>query len=55
MMCIFLALSRPELNVLGLTITHGNLGGEAGLQQLGRNAQRILQLARRPAVPVVLG
>lgn len=52
-MAILLAVSK--LDVLGLTIVHGNLGGQEGLQQLGRNARRVLRLAGKPDVPVVLG
>lgn len=55
-MAILLALACPErVRVVGLTITHGNLGGAAGLEQLERNAQHILRLAGREDIPVVLG
>jgi inosine-uridine nucleoside N-ribohydrolase len=33
-----LALASPELNVLGLTICHGNLGD---LDRLGKNARLV--------------
>jgi inosine-uridine nucleoside N-ribohydrolase len=55
-MCIALALAqRKTLNILGLTIVHGNLGGQTGLQQLGRNARAICRLAGRQEIKVVLG
>jgi len=54
-MCILLALSLPHINILGLTIVHGNLGGEKGLKQLGLNAIKLLRLAGRLDIPVYLG
>jgi len=54
-MAILLALSSPKLKVIGLTITHGNLAGEAGIEQLARNAARLLCLTKNYHVPVIKG
>jgi purine nucleosidase len=51
-MAILFALASPELDVLGLTIVHGNNGD---LELLARNARLILELAHRGDVPVFLG
>lgn len=51
-MAILLALASPEVNVVGLTIVHGNLGS---LHRLGLNARIILELANRGDIPVYLG
>lgn len=51
-MALMLALASAELEVLGVTIVHGNSGD---LEQTGRNALHILELAGRADVPVFLG
>lgn len=51
-MAILLALSCEHVNVIGVTIVHGNLGN---VPQLARNARRVLALARRKDVPVFMG
>lgn len=53
-MAIFLSFAK-KLNVIGLTIVHGNLGGVAGLKQLGKNAARLLTMLNEKEVPVYLG
>jgi purine nucleosidase len=50
-MAILLALSSPELELLGLTIVFGN----GGVEQLARNALHVLDVAGRPDVPVAIG
>lgn len=54
-MAILLMLSQPSYRVIGLTITHGNLGGREGMEKLVKNASRVLRLARRYDVPIVVG
>jgi purine nucleosidase len=51
-MAILFALASPELDVIGLTIVHGNNGN---VDLLARNARIILELANRPEVPVFIG
>ena len=51
-MAILLALSSTELEVIGLTIVHGNLGD---IERLATNARLILEKAGRGDVPVFLG
>ncbi|MFC3629633.1 nucleoside hydrolase [Paracoccus angustae] len=48
---ILLALSSPELEVLGLTVVAGNVP----LALTERNARKILELAGRPDIPVFAG
>ncbi len=50
-MALLLALGSPELDVLGVTTVFGN----GTVEQTTRNAQRVLEVAGRPAVPVVAG
>lgn len=47
-----LALCSPQLDVLGITITHGN---SSDVDQMARNACTLLELCKRPDVPVYLG
>jgi purine nucleosidase len=51
-MAILYALASDELEVLGLTIVHGNSGD---LVQTGKNAVHILELAGRSDIPVFIG
>jgi len=50
-MAIFYALASPELDVLGLTTVFGN----AHVDVCTDNAQRILDIAGRPEIPVAQG
>ena len=53
------------INIIGITITHGNLGRDDGVMQLARNACRVLQLIeecssteyhkKETRIPVVIG
>lgn len=45
-------LSRPLIDVIAVTITHGNLSTPV---RLGRNARRVLEVANRSEIPVYLG
>ena len=56
--------SNEKINILGVTICHGNLGRKEGLDQLGKNACRVLHiieqcsddsLKNQTRIPVVLG
>ena len=51
-MALMFALASPELDVIGLTIVHGNHHDTA---QLARNARIILERAGRPEIDVYLG
>lgn len=53
-MALFLCFAQ-NLNVIAITIVHGNLSSEAGVAQLGANAARILKMINRTEVPVYLG
>jgi inosine-uridine nucleoside N-ribohydrolase len=50
-MALLFALASPELELLGVTTVFGN----ARVEQTSRNALHILDVARRPDVPVVAG
>ena len=51
-MAILLALASPKLNVVSLTIVHGNLPCTV---QLARNARTLLAVAGRHHIPVIRG
>ncbi|KAL4422833.1 hypothetical protein ABPG75_009030 [Micractinium tetrahymenae] len=48
---LMLALSAPEVELVGVSAVHGNVG----VTQVGRNIGRILTLCGRPEVPFFLG
>jgi inosine-uridine nucleoside N-ribohydrolase len=50
-MAIFYALSSPELEVIGLTTVFGN----ATTPKTTKNALRLLEIAKRPDIPVAAG
>ena len=50
-LALMLALSSPELDVLGITITSGNVSADKG----AKNALKILKWMDRTDIPVYLG
>ena len=50
-LAILLAINSPELEVLGLTITSGNVPAQLG----AKNALKALQMCQRLDIPVYIG
>ena len=48
---ILLAIASPEVDLIGVT----TVGGNSGLENTTRNALQVLELARRPDIPVAAG